>query len=75
MNRSSILILSVAAVLGMAVHVRSQAPALSAKTPLQQIQDMKAVNKTTLEKQAALLIQLDELQKQAAQIKFLAKRG
>jgi len=73
MNRSSIFILSVAAVLGMAVHVRSQAP--GPKSPVQQIQEMKAVNKTTLEKQTALLLQLDELQKQAAQIKFLAKRG
>jgi hypothetical protein len=55
-------------------HLHSQAPA-APKTPLQQVQALKAQNQQVLEKQAATLVKLDALQKEAAQIKFLAARS
>jgi hypothetical protein len=36
---------------------------------------MRAANQLLLEKQTALLIKLEDLQKEATQIKFFAKRG
>lgn len=58
----------------MAVSVQSQTPA-QPKSVLQQLQAMKVQNQAQLEKQTALLLKLEELQKEAAQVKFLAKRG
>ena len=74
MNRLSFF--AIVAVFGLALgaSVHSQAPA-QPKSVLQQLQAMKAQNQTVLEKQTALLLKLEELQKEAAQVKFLAKRG
>lgn len=74
MNRISFLPLVAAVALGLGASVHSQAPA-QPKTVLQQLQAMKVQNQALLEKQTALLLRLDELEKQAAQVKFLAKRG
>jgi hypothetical protein len=74
MNRISFVALFTAVALGLGASVHSQAPA-QPKTVLQQLQAMKAQNQTVLEKQTALLLRLEELQKEAAQVKFLAKRG
>ena len=69
-----ILALAAATLLGLAARGHTQAPA-APKTTLQFLQAMKAQNQTQLEKQTALMTRLDELKDQAAQIKFLTKRG
>ena len=63
-----------ALMVSFADSVHSQT-AVGPKSTLQQLQDMKARNKATLEKQEALLLKLEELNKEAAQVKFLTKRG
>ncbi len=57
---------------GMRLHSQSVA---GARSVLQQLQQMKQTNAALLEKQTALLIKLDELQKEAEQTKFMVKRG
>ncbi len=52
----------------------AQAPA-AAQGTLQLLNAMKAANAETLKKQEATLLQLDELQKAADQIKIYTKRG
>ena len=46
-----------------------------AKTPLEALQQMKAQNAALIEKQAATSAKLDELAREAQQIKFLGKRS
>ena len=55
------------------VHAAPAAGAPSAALPL--LQAMKAANDETLKKQEAALVQLDELQKAAEQLKIYSKRG
>jgi hypothetical protein len=75
MNRTfSILAILAAAVLPFAASVQSQTAA-APKSTLQQLQDMKAKNKATLEKQDALLLKLEDLNKEATQLKLFTKRG
>ena len=74
MLRPALLILSVALVFAFGTSVRSQS-IVGAKSPVQQLQAVKAANQQQLEKQTALLLRLDELHKEASQIKFFAKRG
>ena len=50
------------------------APAVS-KTPLQILQTMKAQNAALIERQNGVLLKLEELHKEASQIKFMSKRG
>ncbi|MDB6154756.1 MAG: hypothetical protein JWL90_3209 [Chthoniobacteraceae bacterium] len=45
------------------------------KTPLQQLQALKIQNQQLLEKQAATLTKLGEMEKEAQQLKFLTKRS
>jgi hypothetical protein len=47
----------------------------SVQSALKMLQEMKAANEETLRKQAAMLQQLDEMEKTAEQIKIYAKRG
>ena len=47
----------------------------SIQAALKALQEMKAANEETLRKQAATLLQLDELAKTAEQIKIYTKRG
>ena len=63
-----------ALIVSFAVNVQSQIAGVP-KSTLQQLQEMKAKNKATLEKQEALLLKLEELNKDATQIKLLTKRG
>ena len=46
-----------------------------AKTPLEALQQMKTQNAALIEKQTATSLKLDELAKEAQQIKFLGKRS
>ncbi|MEQ1859430.1 MAG: hypothetical protein ABMA13_05800 [Chthoniobacteraceae bacterium] len=74
MCRSSLLVLLLVLPLAFGARVHSQT-VTGAKSTLQQLQAMKAANLALIEKQTAVLLKLEELQKEAAQIKFLAKRG
>jgi len=74
MNRTSFFALVAAVALALGASVHSQAPA-QPKSVAQQLQAMKIQNQVVLEKQTALLLKLDDLQKEAAQVKFLSKRG
>ena len=52
------------------------APAVDTSTSVvKALQDMKAANKQILQKQAAALQQLEEMEKAAEQIKIYSKRG
>lgn len=44
------------------------------KTAVQQLQEMKAANQKLLEQQAATLQKLDEMQKEASQLRILVRR-
>jgi len=74
MNTRSIFAFTLAVLLGLVVRGQTQVPA-APKTPLQLLQAMKTQNQVQLEKQTALMTKLDEIKEQAAQIKFLTKRG
>jgi hypothetical protein len=50
-------------------------PAASVQSVLQTLQAMKSANDEILKKQAATLLQLDEIQKAAEQLKIYSKRG
>jgi hypothetical protein len=60
--------------LALTAELQSQAPA-APKTPLEQLRVLKAQNQQLLEKQTVTIVKLDELQKEAAQIRFMSKRG
>ena len=74
MNRTALLSFATALILALGVRVHSQS-VTGAKNTIQQLESLKAANAALLEKQAAMLIKLDELQKEAAQTKFMVKRG
>lgn len=66
--------LVIAASLGvLVVNLHSQAPL--AKSPGEQLKALKAKNAELLELQKQTLLKLDEMDKQAEQIRFLAKRS
>lgn len=66
--------LTIAAAFTLTASLHSQSAA-APKTQLQQLQEMRAKNQQQLEKQTATLVKLDELQKQAAQLRFFTKRS
>lgn len=69
------LTLSVAALLALAANLHSQAPAPAAPpSPLQTLQAMKAKNQELIEKQTQTLQKLDEIEKEAEQLKIFGKR-
>jgi len=75
-NRTASLPVLLLASVALVFTVRAQTPTSGApKTPLQILQAMKVDNAAVIERQAALLLKLEELHKEAGQIKFLAKRG
>lgn len=74
MKHPSFLAFALVLVIALVVRVHSQS-VTGAQSPIQQLQALKATNAILLEKQTALLIKLDELQKEAAQTKFMVKRG
>ena len=73
MKTLTLFLWSAAAILAFSGSLHSQnAPA---KSPLETLQTLKAQNAALLEKQAATLLKLDEVAKEAQQIKFLGKRS
>lgn len=73
MKTIALFIWTAAAVIVLNGSLHSANP--PAATPLEALQALKAKNATLLEKQAATLLKLDEVAKEAAQIKFLGKRS
>jgi hypothetical protein len=71
MKHPSILFLVAAGLLAGLAPLHSQTPRGS--TP-QRLQTLKQQNATLLERQAAALLKLEELQKEAAQLRILARR-
>ena len=67
------ILFSLAAVFALNATLHSQAPG-PAKTPLQQVQALKAKNLELIEKQTQTLLKLDAIEKQSEQLKFLGKR-
>jgi hypothetical protein len=55
-------------------HGSSQGGGLP-RTPAQELEALKAANETLMERQAALLLKLEEMRKQATQIRILTKRS
>jgi hypothetical protein len=74
MNRSTIFAFVAVLALSLGMRVHSQSVA-GAKSVTQQLEQMKAANAALLEKQTAVLIKLEQLQKEAEQTKFMVKRG
>ena len=64
---------STAAVIVLGGSLHSQSPA--EKTPLETLQTMKKQNAALIETQAATLVKLDEIAKEAEQLKILGKRS
>ena len=67
------LALSVAALLALAADLHAQAPG-APKSPMQILQAMKAKNQEVIEKQTQTLQKLDDLEKDAEQLKIFGKR-
>lgn len=65
--------LSVAALLTLIPNLHSQAPAAPA-SPVQILQAMKAKHQDLIEKQTLTLQKLDEIEKEAEQLKIFGKR-
>jgi hypothetical protein len=74
MNRSILIALVLTLSCAFGVRVYSQGFG-GPRNTLQQLQQMKAVNEKILEQQTALLLQLEELHKEATQTKIFSKRG
>lgn len=68
------LVLAAAALLALGSTLHAQAPA-AAKSPQQILQAMKLKNQELLEKQAVTLQKLEELEKDAEQLKIFGKRS
>jgi hypothetical protein len=73
MKTTTPTLLILAALLGLAVNLHSQG--VAPKTPVDRLRDLKAKNEEIIEKQKAALLKLDEMDKQAEQLRFLSKRG
>jgi len=66
-------IIAVSALLGLAVNLHSQG--ILPKTPVQKLRELKAKNDEIIKAQNATLDKLDEIDKQAEQMRFFSKRG
>ena len=55
----------------MNLHSQGVAP----KSPVDRLRELKTKNAEIIEKQKAALLKLDEMDKQAEQLRFLSKRG
>ena len=73
MKTSTPILLVLTALLALAVNLHSQG--ILPKTPIDQLKALKAKNAELLEKQTATLQKLDEMDKQAEQMRFFSKRS
>ena len=67
------LIVAIVALLSLVANLHSQAPL--PKSSIEQLRAVKARNVEFIEKQNATMLRLDEIQKQAEQMRFLGARG
>ena len=73
MKKFSLALIAVSAFLGLALNLHSQG--ILPKTPVQKLHELKAKNDEIIQKQNTTLEKLDELDKQAEQMRFFVKRG
>jgi hypothetical protein len=66
-------LLAMAALLALAVHIQSEG--ILPKSPVDKLRDLKAKNAEIIQKQTATLLKLEEMDKQAEQMRFFSKRG
>ena len=77
MKALTLFLWSAAVAVALSTSLHSQAPADAAppKTQIEKLQRIKAENARLLEKQAATLHKLDELAKEAQQLKIFGSRS
>jgi hypothetical protein len=73
MKTITLTLATAAIAFALTAHLHSQTPA-GPKPPQVRLEEMKLKNKELLEKQAGALQKLEAIQKEAEQVKFLAKR-
>lgn len=73
MKKFAPALIAVAALLGLAVNLHSQG--VTPKSPIEKLRTLKAKNEEIIKAQTATLEKLDELDKQAEQMRFFVKRG
>ena len=73
MKKFAPAIIAISALLGLGVNLHSQG--ILPKTPVQKLKEIKAKNDEIIKTQNATLEKLDELDKQAEQMRFFVKRG
>lgn len=73
MKKFAPTLIAVAALLGLGLNLHSQG--IAPKSPLDKLRATKAKNDEIIKAQAATLEKLDELDKQAEQMRFFVKRG
>ena len=73
MKKFAPTLIAVSALLGLALNLHSQG--ILPKTPVQKLHELKAKNDEIIQKQNTTLEKLDELDKQAEQMRFFVKRG
>lgn len=75
MNRFTLFVVAAAVALGTSLHVRSQAPVPAVPaTPLEALQLIRGQNQRTIDQQNATLKRLEEIEKDAHQLRILARR-
>ncbi len=73
MKKFAPALIAVSALLGLAVNLHSQG--ILPKPPVQKLRELKTKNDEIIKAQTATLEKLDELDKQAEQMRFFVKRG
>ena len=68
-------VVGVLAVVGPGLARRVEAQAGARKTVLEQLQEMREANRKLLERQGETLKKLEEVEKQASQLKMMSRRG
>lgn len=71
--KTSIAMIAAGLIAGLALNVHSQG--LTPKSPVDKLRDIKAKNAELIEKQKATLEKLDDMDKQADQMRIFSKRG
>ena len=73
MKAKTLALTIMAALLGLAMNLHSQG--VAPKSTVDRLRELKAKNEEIVEKQKAALLKLDEMDKQAEQLRFLSKRS
>ena len=73
MKTTPTLLLVAAALSALVMNLHSQG--ITPKSPVDRLKDLKAKNAEIIDKQNATLIKLDEMDKQAEQLRIFSKRS